>query len=261
MKRIIWSLIVAVSIALALVFSGGFIRTIHITTASKKVGQTADKLGDDLSRSTQEPEIAKQGGILIMGDSIGFGIGDLPDMGIGRRYTDLIGQDEVAPPQISNISVPGYLSGDLLALINEQANAPLIAAADTIIISIGGNDLNRVALQDTLTLDTAYQETLETYKENLQLIIKGIRRLNPEAQLALIGLYNPYRKEQPQNARLLLEWNYETRRIVNLDPKMAYVPTYEQFEYHLESYLAEDQFHPSSEGYQVIAEILYEILK
>ncbi|HHX62274.1 MAG TPA: hypothetical protein GX707_16415 [Epulopiscium sp.] len=264
-KKFIWPLLVVISISLALVFSVGFITSINISKTSKEAalevpGDQSGSVTPSNENQDKNQDIDKGMDILIMGDSIGFGIGDGPGMGIGKRYTDLIGKEQTTPTQVSNISVPGYLSGDLLTLITGPENESLISAADTIIISIGGNDLNRVALEDTLSLDIRYQETLESYKENLQLIIKRIREVNPKAQLALVGLYNPYNQEQAQNARLLLEWNYETRRIVSVDSKMTYVPTYEQFEYHLDTYLAEDNFHPSSEGYQVIAEQLYGIL-
>lgn len=260
-KKFIWPLLVVVSISLALVFSVGFITAINISKTSKEaVLEVPDDQSDSVTPPNAEIDSENQQDILIIGDSIGFGIGDAPDKGIGKRYTDLMGEGKITPTQLNNISVPGHLSSDLLTLISGQENESFISAANLIIISIGGNDLNRVAQGDVLSLDVRYQETLESYKENLQLIIKRIREINPKAQLALIGLYNPYNEEQPQNARLLLEWNYETQRIVNIDSKMAYIPTYEQFEYHLETYLAEDHFHPSSEGYQVIADQLYGIL-
>ena len=257
----IWPLLLLMSISLALVFSVGFITSIQISKTSIKAALEApEHQNDNLGTTKQEIDLEDTLDILIIGDSIGFGVGDDPSMGIGKRYTELINQEQPTATQVSNISIPGYLSGDLVTLIGRPESASFISAADMIIISIGGNDLNRVASQNTLSLDVMYQQTLETYKENLQLIIKEIRKLNPKAQLALIGLYNPQEEEKPQNTRLLLEWNYETRCIVNLDSKMAYIPTYEQFEYHLDAYLAEDNFHPSSEGYQVIAEQLYGIV-
>lgn len=262
MRKFIWPLLLIMSISMGLIFSVGFVTSIHISKTSKEaVLEVPDDQSDTLAPPSKDSGLENEQGILIMGDSIGFGIGDAPGMGIGKRYTDLMGETQSTPIQVSNISVPGYLSSDLLTLVSEQEKESFIAEAHTIIISIGGNDLNRVALQDTLSLDVMYRETLESYKENLQLIVKRIREINPKAQLALIGLYNPYNQKQPQNARLLLEWNYETQRIVSVDSKIAYIPTYEHFEYHLDTYLAEDHFHPSGEGYQVIAEQLYGILQ
>lgn len=257
-KKVMWGLLLVVTISLALIFSVGFITSIHISKASKELVMEADE------DKQEPPDLAIQGPvtsneILIIGDSIGFGVGDEVGMGIGERYTELMGQDQEVP-QVNNLSIPGYVSADLLTLVGAPENASFLSAAKMIIISIGGNDLNRLANQDALTVDLIYQETLESFKENLQLIVKGIRELNPEAQLALVGLYNPYDKEQAQNSSFLLEWNFETRRIVNQDSKMVYIPTYEHFQYHLDSYLAEDEFHPSGAGYQVIAEQLYQIL-
>ena len=114
--------------------------------------------------------------------------------------------------------------------------------------------------QDPSTLEIEYEETLMAYKEDLQAIIQRIRDLNPNAQLALVGLYDPYNNENPQKTRLLLDWNYETRRMVYEDPLMVYIPTYEVFQYNLDDYLAFDGFHPSGAGYKVITEMLYGIL-
>ncbi len=135
-----------------------------------------------------------------------------------------------------------------------------IKAADLIIISIGGNDLKNIEYADEISTEIVFKEALGKYKENLESSIKEIRKLNPKAQLAIVGLYDPYQKEEPEKTRLLLEWNYETRLIVNKDLKMVYIPTYEKFEYHLDNYLSEDKFHPNGKGYQIIAEELFEIL-
>lgn len=262
-----WPVFLVFTISLALVFVVGFITSINISRSSDAVATESSmekeeitkdsKLEDSEELTLNTMDIDK---ILIMGDSIGFGIGDEPNMGIGNRYKTLLDPNKTRDIEIVNISVPGYESIDLLSQIEKKENLDTIVGSDVIIISIGGNDLNRLGDNDDISFEMEYADKLELYKKNLQSVIDIIRQVNQNVQLAIIGLYDPYRLEEPQNTRYLLEWNYETRLIVNSYSKFTYIPLFEKFEYHLDSYLSEDKFHPSKYGYQVIAEELYDIL-
>jgi lysophospholipase L1-like esterase len=261
-KKFIWPTLAFISIFLALVFTIGFIFTINIDKNNPEdFIEPADK-EEDLQNSIKESDNEEINvfNILVLGDSIGFGVGDETNKGIGERYKDLINEEENQNIEVENISIPGYESKDLLNLLESNKNDGIISLADIIIISIGGNDLNRIEYEDALSLNINYNDKLKFYKENLQKIIEKIRKINKEAHLAIIGLYDPYAQDEPQKTRFLLEWNYETGLIVNLNYKIAYVPTYEVFKYHLDSYLSADEFHPSGEGYQAIVEEIYDIL-
>lgn len=198
--------------------------------------------------------------ILVIGDSIGFGIGDKNNRGIGLRYKELIKDSISKKIIVTNISVPGYESQDLALLIKDKKNISKISSADLIIISIGGNDLNRTEYKDNESLDLNYTKTLETYKNNLVSVLNKIRSVNLDAQIAMIGLYNPSMKENLIETRLILNWNYQTRLILNEYNKAFYIASYEKFQNHLQEYLSEDMFHPSSKGYEVITKELYEII-
>ena len=259
-KKIIWPLVWISSLVLTIVFISGFASSIYISKDEEK-NQTEESvkelpdIPDEKSKST-----GNSSEILILGDSIGFGIGDEENLGLEKRYLEIINNEEGNEKTAINISVPGYESDDLVDLIKSGENNANISAASLLIISIGGNDLNRLEYEDTVTLAVSFEEALKKYKENLKSIMKEIRAINPDAQLAFIGLYNPYSKEEPEKARFLLEWNYETRLILDSDANFAYVPTYELFNYHLDDYLSLDEFHPSSVGYQVIVEELNRII-
>lgn len=198
--------------------------------------------------------------ILVIGDSIGFGIGDTNNRGIGLRYKELIKDNNSKKIIVTNISVPGHESKDLALLIKDKENISKISSADLIIISIGGNDLNRTEYKDNSSLELNYTKTLETYKNNLVSVLNKIRSVNLNAQIAMIGLYNPSMKENLIETRLILNWNYQTRLILNEYNKAFYIASYEKFQNHLEEYLSEDMFHPSSKGYEVITKELYEII-
>ncbi|SEK93771.1 Lysophospholipase L1 [Carnobacterium iners] len=259
-KKVIWPLILVSSLALSIIFIGGFVASVNVSK-SEEENQTEKPMESMQSLPEESDEIPTDSSeILILGDSIGFGIGDEEELGIGGRYLDLIAKEGQEKKAVKNSSIPGYESADLVKSIKSGENNASILGANLIILSIGGNDLNRLEYEDSVTLTLAFEEALKSYKENLAAITKEIRTINPDAQLAFIGLYNPYSEEEPEKAIFLLEWNYETRVIVNSDVKFAYIPTYELFEYHLDDYLSIDEFHPSGLGYQVIAEVLNKII-
>jgi lysophospholipase L1-like esterase len=259
-KKVIWPIVLISSLVLVIVFVSGFVSSIYISKSEEK-DQTEKPMQDRQDLSDKEGKPAGNSSeILILGDSIGFGIGDEENLGLEKRYLSIVNEEAGNKKESTNISVPGYTSNDLANLIKSGENNASISDASLLIISIGGNDLNRLEYEDAVTLTIAYEEALTNYKTNLELIIKEIRTISPDAQLAFIGLYNPYSKDEPEKARFLLEWNYETRLILDSDAKFAYIPTYELFDYHLEDYLSLDEFHPSGAGYQVIAEELDRIL-
>ncbi|MCC5894157.1 MAG: hypothetical protein JJU16_01715 [Alkalibacterium sp.] len=197
--------------------------------------------------------------ILIIGDSIGSGVGDGEKSGLGERYLELLDED-IEDETLTNLSVSGYDSSQLVTMLASGEHNAAIAEADLIVISIGGNDLNSLAFQRNINLPVAFEETLNTYTHNLEEMTSEIRDINPDAQLALIGLYNPYSLIVPELTSYLLEWTDQTRSVVESDPGFTYVPTYDVFQDHLEDYLFVDFFHPNEEGYQVIAEQLYTLL-
>lgn len=262
-KKLVWPFIVLLSISLIGMFIIGFSISVNISN-EKDNRQEVNTL--DIEESPINTDVEKEDTdlklvnpkILVIGDSIGFGFGDDGNEGIGNRYAKLIDNDLEKNP-VNNLSVSGDEVSDLEWVVNNEENKRIISDMDLIIISIGGNDLNRITFTDPVDLEINYQETLESYKESLVRIINRIRQLNPEAQLALVGLYDPYANND-QKTKLLLNWNYETRLLIQEESKFAYIPTYENFQYHLDEYLAFDEFHPSAKGYQVIAEELYKIL-
>jgi len=261
-KKIIWPILSFISIFLLIIFILGFFFSVNIDKGPQKDSiDITKKEGPflDTNDKSTEDEVDNLN-IVILGDSIGFGIGDKSNKGIGLRYKELISKEESKNIKISNFSVPGHESIDLLNLMETSPNDSIISKADIIIISIGGNDLNHMEYENALSLDVNFKEILKSYKSNLQNVINQIREINKEGQLAIIGLYDPYPQEETQKTRLILQWNYETALIANLNYKIAYIPTYELFKYHLDLYLSPDEFHPSDSGYQAISESLYDIL-
>ena len=252
--KIKWTLLIIGVLALTLlVFSGSF-------TSPTDDGMNDLTLTDEHIEESEQTAVPTEDltDILILGDSIGSGVGDDEQSGFGERYIALLEGEYHHEEIITNLSVPGYVTHQLVSKLDSGEHHAMIEEAQLIILSIGGNDLNRVRFEDDI--ESSFEEALSDYKDHLDSVIREIRSVNQDAQLAFIGLYNPYEREFPELTNLLLVWNEETRSIINSYPNTDYIPTYQLFNEDLDSYLASDQFHPSALGYQVIAEQLYAIL-
>lgn len=99
---------------------------------------------------------------------------------------------------LENHAVGGHTSGDLLGLLENDTKGILgdIAAADIIVLNIGGNNLlgsnvitlvlRAVFLKDTSTVDPYIASFAEEFAE----IVGQIRDLNPSAKFIVQTLYN-----------------------------------------------------------------------
>lgn len=259
-KKFIWPLIALSASVLSILFLYGFIASISVSRSNDDHVPLEEEAMEPVQEFTEDLSMTEVSDILIMGDSLGAGVGDEESRGFGERYIELLSESDGEERSLVNIAVPGYESPQLLEQIESGEYVAEIASTELIILSIGGNDLNRLQMEDELTISLEFEETLSSYIDNLEASLDAIRGLNSEAQLVLIGLYNPYRQESPELSRFLLEWNFQTQLLASADSRLTFIPTYELFQYHLEDYLSFDQFHPSGAGYQAIAESLYRIL-
>lgn len=276
-KKYIWPIIVLLSISLIVTFIVGFGISVSISKENNKaslgvnsedasVGIEKNKVeelevvDENNAKNSPKYELLYDGkpNILVIGDSIGFGFGDENNNGIGKRYADLIELDTINSP-VYNLSVSGDEVKDLSLIVNNLENESLIKDMDLIIISIGGNDLNRIGYTDSVDLEMNYLDTLNMYKNELGEILTRIQTLNKNAKLAFVGLYDPFANNE-QKTKLLLNWNYETSLLLQDYSNIVYIPTYDNFKENLNSYLAFDQFHPGPEGYEYIARELYDVL-
>ena len=256
-KKIVFPIILVISVISMVIFSSGFIDSITITT-----NDTSEPTEESTKDETQEVSFSDDNDamdILILGDSIGSGAGDEAGKDIGRRYAERL--DENNDTNTINLSQSGSKSIGLVEMINEEGYDEIIKNSELIIISIGGNDLKEVLDSDALDLFVDYDNILSKYLNNLKSVINVLKEKNSTAQMILIGLYNPYDETLNQEKLdLLMHWNYETQRLVESYGQMVYIPTYDLFKYNLESYLSIDEFHPSASGYDAITKRLYNVI-
>ena len=83
--------------------------------------------------------------------------------------------------------------------------------------------------------------------------MKVVRGANPQARIFVIGLYNPFVSAQfgKMLTPFVNRWNAKLVERFAKDPNIVVVQTSDLFAFH--DRLSFDRFHPSQEGYALIA--------
>lgn len=253
-----------ITVIMSLVFVGGFTRVVTITSSDER--GAFDSNGTDKSvfeednAGTMNLNANKQI-LLILGDSIGAGVGDERSLGIGGRVLAEMTFERADSFEVVNMSVPGTITEEMYNTMQRGDYDKAIEEAQYIIVSIGGNNLNRMRGEDSSLKAVEFEERLSEHLDDLSSSLEYVRMRNDKADLVVLGLYNPYGDTSAlEDVRMLHEWNYQTR-LKLLDYSQAYyVPLYDVFREHLESYLSIDNFHPSGTGYTRIALSILDVL-
>ncbi|SCY25649.1 Lysophospholipase L1 [Paenibacillus polysaccharolyticus] len=195
----------------------------------------------------------------VIGDSLARGTGDDEGLGFVRRAANLLKDEGHDVQVLNNLGVNGLRTDALLKKLDEQGVQYVLQQSNFILLSIGANDLFQggqvLQGEDPPTAEKLAAALPETSKR-LQEILKKVKEINPNAQIAYIGLYNPFGNvkelEKPGNA-VVAAWNDAAMSILNNEDNMTLVPTFDLFENHLDEYLSSDHFHPNGQGYQQMA--------
>ena len=120
-KKIIWPVLVILSMTLAIIFMIGFTRAITISNGSGAKSKVDSEAENGFEQESNESDATsnKVPNILVMGDSIGYGIGDESNQDIGQRYASLVDPEGVQGIEVTNLSVSGAEVAELKNLINQ----------------------------------------------------------------------------------------------------------------------------------------------
>ncbi|WP_449537895.1 SGNH/GDSL hydrolase family protein [Ferdinandcohnia sp. Marseille-Q9671] len=180
--------------------------------------------------------------------------------------------------EVTNLSWPGWTSGDLLGAIKTNPSyVPSIANADVITLNIGNNDLlQAVDLNNLLTEGPLTDEKIEELKgkitaaslqmgANLTEIMGIIRHQNKVAPIIFYNIYNPFGQHVEQHVPKLHTFGEEIVTAVNqsvIAPISARVPgtilvdAYSAYNGKQHMYVRQyPDVHPTIEGQKVLASL------
>ncbi|WP_409294636.1 GDSL-type esterase/lipase family protein [Peribacillus sp. SCS-26] len=195
--------------------------------------------------------------ITALGDSLTYGFGDTK----GKGYTDALEEElnedhAEAVYKTKSYGIVGLESGGLLKRLAEPKLARSVAHSDYIIIFIGTNDLvnstkERHLMQ--LSPDRARIAKKE-YLENLDHIIDGVKTLNGDVPIILLGLYNPYPESGRKIEHYIDDWNKSIYTLAKHKRNVAFIPTNNLFKGKEKDEYFFDPLHVNDKGYDMIAD-------
>ena len=242
-RALYWYVPFAFALIAAAVFATGFYSFIRGDTGSR-----VDVGAAQTTKASTPPNLIVP---IILGDSVARGTGDETGLGIGGRFVDNLRRRHLQTRDIVNLAVNGARTADLRELLGHPNVKTLLAQSNAIIISIGGNDLWADNMRAAPTRDP--EPVMADVMDRLVALVHGIREVNPRARLYVIGLYNPFIGTPPGNqlTPLVNRWNSKLAEHVADDRNAVVVQTADLFAWH--DRLSPDRFHPSGEGYELIA--------
>lgn len=189
---------------------------------------------------------------IILGDSLARGAGDAKGLGIGGRLDEELRERKIDARRTFNVAVNGARTADLLTVLDRPNVKRMLAESNVIVVSIGGNDLwggsdwRNAAPPDPDAAMTGVLDRIEMAHEK-------IRAANPDARIFFVGLYNPFVSTEGGAAlnAYVNSWNARLIERFRDDPQFTLVQTSDIFSHR--DRLALDRFHPSAEGYELIA--------
>ncbi|MFP7296742.1 SGNH/GDSL hydrolase family protein [Neobacillus niacini] len=203
--------------------------------------------------------------IVAIGDSLTEGIGDETENGGYVGILNHTFEDHNLNVTVENFGKKGNRSDQLLKRLKEEDIENAIKDADIVLITIGANDIMKVLKSNfmNVTMEPFQQERLK-YTERLEAIFNKINELNPNTQIYLIGFYNPFERHfgEIKELEIIIDnWNSAGEALTGEFENAAYIPTKDLFSNSVIDLLAEDEFHPNSSGYKLMAERVLEYLK
>ncbi|MBO8172117.1 MAG: lipase [Bacillaceae bacterium] len=249
-NRITLSIVVILSVMSLGLFLYGFV----IGVADVLFPQSSDMAKPEEDTPPLNPEDDKLN-MVFLGDSITRGVGDREGMGYVGRVKQALEQEEGWRLSVNNLAVSGATSEDLIDQLQQDGIQYALSRADVIVLTIGGNDLHP-GWDELDTIDfSQYRGDVEGFSENAARILDLIRAVNPDSPIYWIGLYNPFEDipELTNSAAIVQNWNANLEKMVLSHDRVYYVPVFDLFRGQTDRLLYTDHFHPSAEGYELIA--------
>lgn len=195
--------------------------------------------------------------ISAIGDSLTQGVGDEINSDgylttLKRRLTDMDYR-----VRIENFGKRGNRTDQLIERIEEEsAIQRSIRRADIVLLTAGANDIMQIVRENILNLDEdIFDLELDHYEERLIDLYELINSYNEDAEIYLIGFYNPfesYFNDIEALEDILIKWNETGETVFESYPNGHFIPIHDLFQINQINLLADDNFHPNETGYSLI---------
>ncbi|QDP41740.1 SGNH/GDSL hydrolase family protein [Radiobacillus deserti] len=260
----------------------------EVLTDIAKESKNADKNQEEQNESTKDSEnkdlaeeiketvvhvvesaiglfIKKDTDIVAIGDSLTQGVGDTTENGgyVGIIENTLKRTNEDI--HIKNFGKRGNRSDQLLKRLEQEEISESIREAEIVLITIGANDIMKVVKENFTRLEySLFVEEQVEYKERLREIMETMLSLNGDANIYLVGFYNPfygYFKDVEQLEQIINNWNATGQSVAEEYENVSFIPIYDLFTNTEEDLLYSDNFHPNTKGYEKMAERILDAIE
>ncbi|WP_442593747.1 GDSL-type esterase/lipase family protein [Neobacillus sp. D3-1R] len=216
----------------------------------------------DYFRDLREKEIYN----LAIGDSVIRGVGAKQNENLVYRFSSKLQEQTKKNIQYENEGINGITSSELKDLVLKGRYDDGIKKADIVTINVGGNDVLRmVKNQNIQTVIQSFEQLQLTFSKNLAEIAERIHKINPDATLVFLELYNPIKPSEKIYTiadKLLPTWNIKIYEVANQYASSVVIETTKVMNGdHLQN-IAPDGVHPNSSGYMAISDqMIYQLKK
>ncbi|WP_201714087.1 GDSL-type esterase/lipase family protein [Rossellomorea arthrocnemi] len=195
--------------------------------------------------------------VMALGDSLTYGYGDKKEAGYIGRLEEKVNQEHPKTSyHFQNLGVPGQQSDQLLSQIVKPEVAGDLSEADIYIINIGTNDLIKNNGGDLFPLHhDEIMDAKKDYLDHLDKILNIVGTANKEADIIVLGLYNPYPdKDSDKIEAYVDDWNKSMMKEANKHDNVKYVSINPLFKGKSKENYFHDSLHPNGKGYELIAD-------
>ncbi|WP_394232105.1 SGNH/GDSL hydrolase family protein [Niallia oryzisoli] len=202
--------------------------------------------------------------VVAIGDSLTQGVGDETESGGFVGILEHTFEDNHLNISVENYGKRGNRTDQLLERLENKEIESSIEKADTVMITIGANDIMKIVKSNltNLTLEP-FQEEREAYMDRLRNIFIKVNEINPDVQIYLVGFYNPFEEyfgDIDEFGVITDNWNDAGKSVTEEFENTAFIPVADIFDQTSTELLADDFFHPNTHGYKLIAQRVLENL-
>ncbi|HEX6594029.1 MAG TPA: SGNH/GDSL hydrolase family protein [Bacillota bacterium] len=206
----------------------------------------------------------KETKIVAIGDSLTQGVGDSTERGGFVGILDRTINREEKLAHFENYGKKGDRTDQLIERLDSTDIQASIREADIVLITIGANDIMQVVKENITNLTyEPFSEARKLYETRLHSLFNTLKNINKDANIYLVGFYNPFAKYFPQIKELeaiVTDWNETSEQVTQEFHRVTYIPTDDLFKETDEELFAEDNFHPNTVGYHRIAQRVLDYL-